>query len=59
MSLLSSRKARRRIWETASVSLTPIAGKVMQQIILETVSTHVMEKKVIGSVDLQRGKHAR
>lgn len=58
MSLLSSRKARRRIWETGPVSLTLIPGKVMEQIILEIVSTCVMEKKVVGSVDLQRGKHA-
>ena len=31
------------------VSLTSIPGKVMEQLILEAVSKHVEEKKVIGS----------
>ena len=57
MSLLSSRKARRRIWETDPVGLTLIPGKVMEQIILDNISALMMEKEVIGSVDLQRGRH--
>lgn len=39
------------------VSLTLTLGKVMEQIILENVSIIVMEKKVIFSMDLKRGKH--
>ena len=31
------------------VSLTSVSGKVMEQLILETISTHVKDKKVTGS----------
>lgn len=33
----------------ASISLTLIPGKVMEQIIIETISKHTKDKKVIGS----------
>lgn len=41
--------ARRRIWP---VSLTLVIGKVMEQIILKTISKHVKGKKVLGVVSM-------
>lgn len=38
------------------VSLTLVPGKMMEQITLETVSTHMMEKKVLRRMFSQRGK---
>lgn len=49
-------RGRRRIWP---VSLTLVIGKVMEQIILKTISKHVKGKKLLGvvSMDLWRGSN--
>lgn len=39
-------------------SPTLVPGKVMEQITLETVSTHMMEKKMFRRMFSQRGKHS-
>lgn len=43
---------KENLWNCGSVSRTLVPGKVMEQIILETISTHVMEKKVMQSIGL-------
>ncbi|KAK4815607.1 hypothetical protein QYF61_004822 [Mycteria americana] len=42
------------------INLTSISGKVMDQLILETISKHTKNRKVMGvvSMDLCRGNHA-
>lgn len=39
------------------LSLTLVPGKMMEQVTPEIVSTHMMEKKVLGRMFSQRGKH--
>ena len=49
MLLLSSRRSRRRDQGDKLVTLTFIPVKVMEQLILETISRHIKDKKTFRS----------